>query len=507
VRQLEMERTGAKLLLGIDVGTRGAKAILVTTAGNVLGNGYCAYKIKRPNEGYAEQDPEGDWWNGCRNAISEALHQAQVSPGDISALGFSTQTSNVVLVDKNGKSIRPSIIWQDRRSSRIAGQIRCTLSEAHLWTRKKFPLTAHSYLAPLLWLRQNEPEAYQNAALRLTTPGYILYRLTGRNAVDPAVASGMIPLYSLEQQGWDRRVCNLFSIPINDLPDLLSCHEIAGYLLPDAAAALGLPVNIPVIVGTGDSMADLLSAGVFSSGQVAFTYGTLFGIVKCEPNPVSDGFCLSHAIDNSYLLYSGVPLAGSTLNWFYENIGRPELTRAEKSGENPYDILSELGSTVPPGSEGLLAFPFTEHTATDTESTPGAALVGLNLRHTRGHIYRSFIEGIAYEVRRQYEGMAGAQVDMITAIGGGARDVLWTQITSDVIGVAQRIPKLRQGAPLADAYLAGWGCGLFSGIEGLAEWIKPMVIVDPNASNREIYENAYHEYLRLGTTLGILNTA
>ncbi len=505
--QLDVERTGEKVLLGIDIGTQGAKALLVTPDGNVLGNGYCPYRIKRSKEGYAEQDPEGDWWNGCKNAITEAFHHAQVSPESLSAIGFSTQTSNVVLVNKDGKSIRRAIIWQDRRSSRIADQIRFTLSEAHLWSRKKFPLTAHSYIAPLMWLRQNEPEAYESAALRLTTPGYILYRLTGRNAVDQAVASGMIPLYSLEQQGWDRRVCNLFSIPLSDLPELLPSHTIAGYLLPGAAKELGLPAEIPVIVGTGDSMADLLSAGVFLPGQVAFTYGTLFGIVECVSNPVPEGFCLSHSIDHSYLLYSGVPLAGSTLNWFCENLGKKELIRAEKSGENPFDLLSELGGDIPPGSDGLLAFPFTEHNGVDTETTPGAALVGLTLRHTRGHIYRSFIEGIAYEVRRQFEGMSGSQVSLIAAIGGGTRDVLWTQIISDVIGIAQMIPKLRHGAPLADAYLAGWGCGLFSGVDRLAEWIKPMTIVEPNTGNQAVYQDAYHEYLRLGTVLGLLNTA
>ena len=253
-------------------------------------------------------------------------------------------------------------------------------------------------------------------------------------------------------------------------------------------------------------MADLLSAGVFVPGQVAFTYGTLFGIVKCISDPLPDGFCLSHSIDHSYLLYSGVPLAGSTLSWFREIFGKTEQKRADKSGENPYDLLSELGKNVPAGSEGLLAYPFTEHTGKNQETTPGAALVGLNLRHTRGHIYRSFIEGIAYEVRRQLEGMTGPQVTEIAAVGGGTKDVLWAQIVSDVIGIAQHIPKMRYGAPLADAYLAGWGCGMFSEIDQLREWIKPMIIINPNTDYQIIYQDAYHEYLRLGKLLGILST-
>jgi xylulokinase len=494
------------VLLGVDIGTQGAKAVLVSPDGDVLGQGRFPYAIKRSQDGYAEQNPERDWWNGCRKAIAAAFHQAQVSPEWISAIGFSAQTPNVVLADKNGISIRPAIIWQDRRSAQIAINIETTLSETQLWSRQHFPLTAHSYLAPLMWLRQNEPEAYQNAALKLTTPGYFLFRLTGRNAVDPAVASGMIPLFSLEQKKWDHRICDLFSIPVADLPEILSSHTIADPLLPEAAEELGLSPGIPVMVGTGDSMADLLSAGVYLPGQAAFTYGTLFGIVKCIPEPMPDAFCFSHSIDHSYLLYSGVPLAGATLHWFRDNFAQPEVERAKKTGENSYDLLSDLGEHVQPGCEGLLAFPFYEHGGKKSETTPGAALVGLNLRHTRGHVYRALIEGIAYEARRQLEGMTGSEITEIAAIGGGSKDTLWTKVISDVLGVSQHIPVLQHGAPLADAYLAGWGCGLFSDIEQIRGWIKTERIVNPTKDHRSLYQNAYQEHLRLGRLLGILNS-
>jgi len=507
MRKLTLRKSfGQKVLLGVDIGTQGAKAVLVSLDGDVLGQGYFTYTIKRSQDGYAEQDPERDWWNGCQKAIATAFHQAQVSSELISAIGFSAQTPNVVLVDNNGISIRPAIIWQDRRSGQNATQIETTLTETHLWSRQHFPLTAHSYLAPLMWLRQNEPEIYQKAALKLTTPGYFLFRLTGRNAVDPAIASGMIPLYSLEQKKWDRRICDLFSIPVTDLPEILSSHTIAAPLLPKAAEELGLPPGIPVMVGTGDSMADLLSAGVFLPGQVAFTYGTLFGIVKCIPEPMPDTFCFSHSIDDTYLLYSGVPLAGATLHWFRDNFAHTEMERSEKTGENSYDLLSDLGQHIQPGCEGLFAFPFTEHNGDNPETTPGAALVGLNLRHTRDHVYRSFIEGIAYEVRRQLEGMIGSEITEIAAIGGGSKDALWTQVISDVVGVTQHIPILGHGAPFADAYLAGWGCGMFSDIEQLRGWIKPGITVNPTRDHRSIYQNGYQEYLRLGKLLGILNS-
>ena len=507
MRKLVMRKTpGMKVLLGIDIGTQGAKAVLVSQDGDTLGHGRSPYAVKRSRDGYAEQDPERDWWNGCQKAIAAAILQAHVCPEQISAIGFSTQTPNVVLVNKKGISTRPAIIWQDRRSAQIATQIETTLTETNLWSRQHFPLTAHSYLAPLIWLRQNEPESYQKAALKLTTPGYFLFRLTGRNAVDPAIASGMIPLFSLEQNKWDPQICDLFSIPVTDLPEILSSHTIAAPLLSEAADQLGLSPGTPVMVGTGDSMADLLSAGVYMPGQAAFTYGTLFGIVKCIPEPIPDAFCFSHSIDHSYLLYSGVPLAGATLHWFRENFAQSEEKRAKKTGENSYDLLSDLGKHIEPGCEGLVAFPFTEHNGRKPETTPGAALVGLNLRHTRGHVYRALIEGIAFEIRRQLEGMTGSEIKEIAAIGGGSKDALWTQVVSDILGISQQIPNLRLGAPLADAYLAGWGCGIFSDIQRLKNWIKPVMVVNPNKDYQSIYQNAYQEYLRMGKLLGIFNS-
>jgi xylulokinase len=500
----ELTGNSGTYLLGFDVGTQGAKALLVRADGLVLGQGYSSYSTDRPREGYAEQDPEQTWWTGCQKAIAEAVNQAHIDVACITAIGFSSQTSNIVLLDKKGAPLRPAIIWQDQRSADVAEQINKMLTDAGFWTRRHFPLTAHSYLAPLLWLRENESEAFGNAVWRLTTSEYILFRLTGRKAVDPAVASGMLPLYSLEGNGWDRRICDLLSIPKEDLPEILPPHSMAGTLLPRAAEQLGLPSGIPVMVGTADSMADLLSAGVFSPGQTAFTYGTLLGIAKCLPGLLPDFFCFRHSIDHSYLLFGGVPLAGATLNWFRENLAQAEQVRAKESGESAYDLLSLLGQAIPPGCDGLFSYPFSEPDGRETATNPGAAVLGLNLRHTRGHLYRSMIEGIAFDVRRQLEEMAGPTVTEITAIGGGTRDALWTQVMSDVLGMVQHIPTIHHGAPLGDAFLAGWGCGIFSDIEQIQNWLRPMKVVRPNKDSELVYQKMYDKYLRMGESLGII---
>jgi xylulokinase len=485
------------VFLGVDIGTQGVKVVLISSSGDVLGQGQSSYSIKRSQEGFAEQDPEGDWWNGCKKSIAAALKISHVRPNQIAGMGLSSQTPNVVLVDRRGISTRPAIIWQDKRSSLIATQLEKKLSDAQIWSRQHFPLTAHSFLAPLIWLRENESANYQRAFLRLTTQGYFLNRLTGKFAVDPAVACGMLPLFSLKKNSWDPRVCDLFSIPIEDLPVIIPSHEVVGFLLPKAARDLGLNSGTPVVTGTGDTMADLLSAGVYLPGQSAFTYGTLFGIVRCISEPVQTAFCFPHAIENSYLLFSGVPLAGATLNWFRDNFAQYESEQAQRTGQNPYDLLSRLGEQVPAGCQGLLCIPFDEQYEKHQASTAGAAFVGLNLSHHRGHMYRALIEGIAYEARIQLERMNNLEIEEITAIGGGSKDTLWTQVISDVTGIRQRIPFFQYGAPLGDAFLAGWGCGCFSDIKQLGNWKKPPRIVTPNEDHQLIYKTTFQNYLQL----------
>jgi len=499
-----MNKPHSPLLLGIDIGTGGAKAALVTPEGEVVGKGYSHYLVNRPAEGYAEQDPEADWWQGCGKAVSSALLDAKANPHQIIALGCSAQTPNVALIDREGQALRPAIIWQDTRSVSVAERLNTALVEAGIWSNHHPPLTAHSFGAPLLWLRENEPGRCKQAHLCLTTPGYLHYRLVGNTAVDRAIASGMLPFYSLYLGDWDHRVCAALSVDCDELPQISHSNMVLGALLPRAAEELGLPDGIPVVVGTADSMADLLSAGVISPGHAAFTYGTLFGLMKCIDKPIPDSFCFAHAIEGVYLLCGGIPLAGATLGWFRDQLALVEQERAENSGENVYDLLNALAESIPPNSEGLLALPFSDQPASDGHFPIGAALVGMGLRHTRGHIYRAFLEGIAYEARRQLERMPGPPIEEAVAMGGGSQNRLWMQIVSDVTGVKQRIPLHYHGAPVGAAYLAGWGVGLFDGLEQLtAHWLGHEETITPDTRNSEIYQEGYSCYMAVRSRLGI----
>lgn len=485
------------LLLGVDVGTQGAKAALVTPDGELLGQGYRSYRVTQPKAGFAEQFPEADWWVGCRDAIAAALDNASARPSQVVAMGCSAQSPNVVLVDTAGVSLRPAIIWQDMRSAGVATRVDLALRRSGIWSARHPPLTAQSFASSLLWLRENEPELFRQAHLKLTTLGYLLYRLTGKHVIDRATASGMMPFYALDQGQWDPKVCSLLSIDTQELPAVVSSHTVVGSLLAKAAAELGLPPDVPVVAGTGDTMADLVGAGVVRAGQTAFTYGTIFTIMQCLSSPIPDAFCFAHSIDGIYLLVGGVPLAGASLRWFVNEFAQGERDLAAERGESIYALLCELGTQIPAGSGGLLALPCFGHPDAETDLPSGAALLGLRLSHTRGHVYRAILEGIAYEVRRQLDRMAQMSSREVLATGGGSQDPLWTQITSDVTGLVQSCSTVPHGAPVGVAYLAGCGVGILDGLDQLtSSWVTRGRRVVPDPKRGGAYEIGYRRYLR-----------
>ncbi len=490
------------LLLGLDVGTQGAKAVLVTPMGNVLGQGHSAYPVIRNQPAAAEQHPEKHWWQASRAAIATCLAQAGVAANRIAAIGCSAMGSNIALIDARGESLRPAVIWQDTRSSQVADRIDQTLRREGVWSQDHPPVTAHSFAAPWLWLRENEPETFARADLKLTTLGYLLHRLVGRHVVDRATASGMLPLYSLENDQWDETVCALLSIPMDELPEVVPSHTVVGSLTRGAALDLDLEPGIPVVAGTGDTMADLLSAGVVCQGQAAFTYGTIFTIMVALQAPPPDSFCFAHAIKGIYLLAGGVPAAGAALNWFRETFAQSERDQAELGGEAVYARLAQLAQAVPPRCEGLTVLPLFGQLSTERQLHAGAALLGLQHTHTREHIYRALIESLAYEVRRQLSRLSAPEVEDVIAIGGGIQNDLWTQTVSDVTGLRQSVATQSHGAPLGAAYLAGWGVGLFRSPDRLIDsWLGTRRTIIPDPERREIYGSFYPRYLEARSEL------
>jgi xylulokinase len=492
-----------KILLGLDIGTQGAKGVLINSSGQIVSSKYRSYRTYHPAPGWAEQDPE-DWWQAIVWICRELGRKGSVQPSQIAAVGCCAQAPDVILADSKGHPIRNAIIWEDRRS---VGESESLKQKCiHLGRSEAVDsISPQSFAPPFMWLINNEPEAIERAAVALPAPTYLLYRLTGATVVDEANALGMRPFYDPHLNSWDTTFCKALGVPLALFPDrITTAREIVGNVSETAAEETGLLPGTPVITGMGDMTAEMISVGLVEDGQMAFVYATIFALLKCIKKPSPDALAIPHAFPGRWLQGDGVVTSGALTQWFRNQFAANELEAESTGGINAYQRLAVQSKQIPPGSGGLLFLPFfSGDTRILRNSLSGGSILGLTLSHSRMHIYRAMLEGIAYEVRRLL-GRFTPLPDVIRAMGGGTRNMVWTQIISDVTGLQQQVATLTSGAPLGAAYLAGMSVGLIENINPLVQFIESEShIVRPIPSNQLVYEEGFRKYLIAIDGLGL----
>jgi xylulokinase len=233
----------------------------------------------------------------------------------------------------------------------------------------------------------------------------------------------------------------------------------------------------------------------------AALYGTFTAIIvgrDTPPDPWSGYHCLPGVYFDGAAVFTGAALT----RWFRDQFGQPELERQVQLGRNAYESLDQLATEAPPGCDGLVAMP--DFTGAPSRLHPGlsrGALIGLTIHHTRAHVYRALLEAIAYELRFQLE-EKGTALETVTAVGGGANNMSWTQIMSDVLNVRQNVLDVPAAAPFGDAYLAGMACGMFSDTQTLRQkWLRYRKVIKPQPRMRETYQSSYEAYRMIRQTL------
>lgn len=391
------------MLLGLDLGTGSAKALLVDASGSVLGEGTASYPVRSPRPGWAEADPL-HWWEACVRAVRAAVGGGGAS---VRALGLSGQMHGVVLSDAAGRPLRPAVLWADTRSSAMLGHY--SGLDAGLLRVLANPLAAGMAGPSLLWLRENEPEEYRAARWALQPKDWLRLRLTGEALSEPSDASATL-LYDLRRDGWSGAVVEDLGLRESLLPPLVASGAPAGTLGREAAEDLGLPAGLTVAAGGGDAAAALLGSGLLEPGAVQLTVGTGAQILAPKSQPVPDPNHRTHlyrtvtadaAAEPPGLWYSmaAVQNAGLALVWVRRVLGASWK-----------EVYAEAFS-VPPGSGGVIFLPYlsgerTPHLDPDTRG----AWVGLALAHGRGHLLRAALEGVAFAVREGLEALEEAGV-------------------------------------------------------------------------------------------------
>jgi xylulokinase len=489
------------MLLGIDVSTTGAKALLIGEGGDVLASATEEYPLYTPYPLWSEQNPE-DWWQGTQRTVRRVLSTPGVRAQDISGIGLTGQMHGLVLLDKHDSVLRPAILWNDQRTgpqcvdiTRSAGGIENLLA-----------LTANPVLpgftAPkIVWVRENEPSTYERVAHILLPKDYIRFRLTGEFATEVSDASGT-SLFDVANRRWSPAMAELLQIPFDWLPHCTESPVVSGEISPIAAQATGLRPGTPVVGGGGDQAAQAVGSGVVQPGVISVTSGTS-GVVfafedafAVEPQGRVHVFC--HAVPNKWHAMGVMLSAGGALRWFRDALAQSEVAEAAANGLDPYDLLVREAATVGAGSEGLLFLPYlTGERTPHPDPNARGAFVGLTLRHGKGHLVRAVLEGVSFGLRDSLELIRGlgVPIDQVRASGGGARSELWRQIQADVFNTELVVINITEGAAFGAALLAGVGAGVYSSVqEGVSTAIRVVSRTTPRRTEAEVYQRLYPHY-------------
>ncbi|WP_310222471.1 xylulokinase [Paenibacillus qinlingensis] len=492
--------------MGLDLGTSAIKCILVDEAGTVIGSHSVEYPLYQPHPGWAEQQPE-DWWQATIAGIQGLLATTGVEASSVAGVGFSGQMHGSVFLDEAQQVIRPALLWCDQRTAEQCAYIKATVGEAELG-RLTGNQALTGFTAPkLLWLRQHEPEHYARVRHLLLPKDYVRLRLTGAFGMDMADASGTL-LLDVAHRSWSQTVAERLEIPLEWLPPLYESGDIAGHLLPEAAALTGLAPGTPIVVGGGDQACGAVGVGVVRQGIASVALGTS-GVVFVHDD--------TYQADEAYRLHSfchGVPgkwhrmgvmlAAGGSFQWWRNHFASEELQRAQQEGKDVYEILTADAATAPLGSEGLLFLPYLSGERTPhPDPKARGAFIGLNLRHQKSHMTRAVLEGITFGLRDSMELIreSGIEVTELRVNGGGARSPFWRQMIADIFGIAVVTVNSTDGPAYGAAIMAASGV-LQVEIPKLCEdWIQVTDRVEPNLVNQQKYEAYYQVYRSLYPTL------
>jgi xylulokinase len=489
-------------LLGIDVGTGGTRALLVDENGIVFASATAEHApFASPQTGWAEQDPR-DWWRATAEAVRGVLSQTHVSSEEIAGVGFSGQMHGAVLLDESKEVLRPALIWCDQRTEAQSKEITRLIGAARLIELTANPALTNFTATKLMWVRDHEPELWSRFRYVLLPKDYVRLRLTNECATDVADASGTL-LLDVAHRRWSDAMLDALEMNKSCLPALFESSEMTGGVSAEGAAATGLREGTPVVAGAGDQAAGAIGMGIVRPGAVSATIGTSGVVFAATARPAIDKagrvhtFC--HAIPDRWHVMGVTQAAGLSLRWFRDRFG--VVDDGATSSHNPYDLLGKEAATAPPGSDGVLWAPYLMGERTphlDPEAR--AALVGLAAVHTRAHVVRAILEGVAFSLRDTLTIFAemGVPVDSIRLGGGGARGLLWRQIQADIYGREVEIPEAEEGAAYGAALLAGVGIGLWSSIdEACAKTVRVATRVEPDAAASALMDRRYTAYRAL----------
>ena len=482
-----------RYFLGVDIGTSGAKCVLIDETPRLLASAGREYPILTPHPGWAEQDPE-TWVAAALTAIAHVLRTSGIDPRQVAGIGLAGQMHSLVCLGAKNEVLRPAILWADTRSAPQVERLTAQIGRGNLAAWAGNPLAAGFMLASWAWLTEHEPHTAARTQSLCLPKDYVRLRLTDEPGSEPSDASSTL-LFDPHTRAWSAPLLEFAGLRPAQLPALYESAEIAGGLLPRPAKECGLLAGTPVIFGGSDQACQALGQGVLTPGTLTVTIGTGGQLFAPLSQPAHDPqlrlhlFC--HAAPHAWHLEAATLSAGLALRW---------LREAAAPGK-PYSELADAAAGVEAAGDGLFFLPHLAGERTPhMDPAARAAFIGLSLGHGTAHLARAVMEGVVFSLRQGLDLMEelGVPAGRVLAAGGAIRHPLWLELLANIFARPITPAHTPEATGFGAALLAGVGAGCWPDAAAAVQALPLMRnAVQPNSSRVEKYENYFQHYKKI----------
>lgn len=479
--------------MGVDTGTFGSKGVIIDLDGNVIAESSTEHGMENPHPNYYEHDADAVWWHDFCLISNDLIARSGVDPEDIKGVAASALGADCLPVDEECRPLRKAILYGiDARALDQCAELTelYGIDQIKAWFGR--PLGSSDVMPKILWVKQNEPDVYARTYKFLTGSSFITAKLTGKYYVDKFLGlASFNPLYDPDGTP-NAKLCEPICRP-DQLARVGETIDIAGYVTAQAAKETGLAEGTPVTVGTDDSGAEGISCGIGRLGDLMLQFGSSIYMFLVADRLIDDDRIWRERfiIPGTFDVSAGTNTAGTLTRWLRDQIFSDLKVIEDAGGENAYAAMAREAADIPLGSDGLICMPYFagERTPINDPKARGA-FVGLDLSHTRAHLYRAGLEGVAYSINQHFNIFEedGVPVRRVMAAGGGTKNALWMQIVSDVTGKSISVPAIGIGASYGDAMMAAVATGHWDGFDELASKVRPGVTYEPDRGNHEAYK-------------------
>ncbi len=498
-----MSNTNQQYILAIDNGTQSVRALLFDTKGNLIGKGRQElepYFSAQP--GWAEQHADY-YWQALAKACEQLWASVEIDKSDIVAATVTTQRGTVINLDAQGEPLRPAIVWLDQRHAELDGDVPGMWKWLFKLAGVEDVVQRFREKSQALWIAQNQPDVWAKTKKYVLLSGYLTYKLTGEFKDSVGCQVGYIP-FDYKKLCWAKESDWRFQITpglsTDMLPELVQPGELLGVMTAEAAMHTGLPEGLPLVAAASDKACEILGSGGKSPEVACMSYGTTATInttskrhvepikyMPAYPSAIPRRFC------SEIMIYRGFWM----VSWFKKEFGLREQHIAEERGIEPEVLFDELVESVPAGSMGLLLQPYWTPGVRDPGPEAKGSIIGFGDVHTRAHIYRAILEGLAYGLREGKERLEkrnGVKIKRLRVAGGGSQSDAAMQLTADIFGLPAERPHTYETSGLGAAIDAAVGMGIYASFdEALENMTRVGTVFEPDPARVKLYNRLYKE--------------